>query len=101
MISDDGDRVRGSLKIVLPFREGKDDSKEFSVINVVVVLSKGESLREVGTGMKVTIGVFCIRTAPAARRDASVMRENGLETSGMEKTGAEKKSCLRISNAHC
>ena len=58
MISDDRDRVRGSLKIVLPFREGKDDSKEFSVINVVVVLSKREGLGEIGTGMRVTIDVF-------------------------------------------
>ena len=58
MISDDGDRVRGSLKIVLPFREGEDDSKEFSVVNVIVVLDKGEDLREVGTGIKVTIGIF-------------------------------------------
>ena len=58
MISDDGDKVRGSLKIVLPFREGEDDSKEFSVVNVVVVLSEREGLRKVGTGMRVTIDVF-------------------------------------------
>ena len=50
--------MRGSLKIVLLFREGKDDGKEFSVLNIVVVLSEGEGLREVGTGMKVTIDVF-------------------------------------------
>ena len=58
MSSEDGDSVRGSLKIVLPFREGKDDGKKFSVVNVIVVLSEEEGLREVGAGMKVTIGVF-------------------------------------------
>ena len=58
MISDDRDRMRGSLKIVLPFGEGEDDGKEFSIINVMVVLSKGEGFREVGTGMRVTIDIF-------------------------------------------
>ena len=58
VISDNGDRVRGALEIMLPFGEGEDDSKEFSVINIVVVLSEGEDSREVGTGMGVTVGIF-------------------------------------------
>ena len=58
MISDDGDRVRGALEIMLPFRKGEDDTKEFSVINVIVALSEEEGFRKVGAGMEVTIGVF-------------------------------------------
>ena len=46
MISDDRDRVRGALEVMLPFEEGKDDSKEFSVINVVVVLSERKVLEK-------------------------------------------------------
>ena len=67
MISDDRDRVRSFLKIVLPFREGEDDGKEFSIINVVVVLSKREVLREVGVGMRVTIGVFLHKNCASSK----------------------------------
>ena len=42
MIRDDGDGVRGSLEIMPPFREGKNDGKEFSVIDVIVLFCKRE-----------------------------------------------------------
>ena len=43
----------------------------------------------------------CIKTAPAARREASVMREKGRETSGIHRTGAEEKIIFRVSKAFC
>ena len=43
----------------------------------------------------------CIKTAPAARREASVMSEKGHETSGMQRTGADEKMVHRESKAFC
>ena len=75
MIGDDGDSKRSSLEVVFPLSESKDDRKQFSVINIVVSFGEEEYFGEVGTGMKVAVDILCIRMAPAARREASVMRE--------------------------
>jgi hypothetical protein len=58
MISDDGNRISGSLKILLPFRKSEDNSQKFSVIDVVVSFGGDECLGKVGAWMKITIGVF-------------------------------------------
>ena len=44
VISDNRDRVWGALEVLLPFREYKDDSKEFPVIDVIVLFGWGEHL---------------------------------------------------------
>ena len=44
MIHDNGDGMWGFLKVMFPFREGKDDSKEFPVVDVIVPLGKREGL---------------------------------------------------------
>lgn len=41
------------------------------------------------------------RMVPTANKEVSVMIENGRVTSGMDRTGPEKKTALRVSNAHC
>ena len=43
----------------------------------------------------------CIRTVPAARREASVMSEKGHETSGMQRTGADEKMACKELKALC
>ena len=43
----------------------------------------------------------CIKTAPAVRREVSVMSEKGCETSGMQRTGADEKMVHRESKAFC
>ena len=53
MISEDRDRVRGPLQILFPFGKGKDNGKEFLVIDVVVVLGQREGLRKISAGMKI------------------------------------------------
>ena len=58
VIRDDRDGVRGSLEIMLPFQEGKNDGKEFSVVDVIILFYKREGFREVGTGVRVAIGVL-------------------------------------------
>ena len=42
MISDNRDRVWSALEVLLSFRECKDDSEEFPVIDVAVPFSWGE-----------------------------------------------------------
>ena len=43
----------------------------------------------------------CIKTAPAVRREASVMSKKGRETSGMQRTGVDEKIVCRESKAFC
>ena len=52
-------------------------------------------------GCRSEFSSICISTAPAANREASVMIEKGRVTSGIQRTGADKKMCLRCSNMHC
>ena len=54
MVCDNSDWVRRSLDILMPFCEGKDDHKEFLIIDVIVVLSGEKGMRKVGTGMDKT-----------------------------------------------
>ena len=54
MVGEDGDGVRSSLQVLLPFDEGKDDSEELSIIYVVVTFCGGEGFGEVSAGVKVT-----------------------------------------------
>ena len=58
MIGDDGDGKRSSLEVVFPLSESKDDRKQFSVVNIVVLFGKGECFEEVGTGMKVAVDIL-------------------------------------------
>ena len=57
VVGDDGNRMRCTLNVLTPFGEGKDDCKEFSVIDVVVPFSWEESTGEVGARMEIIIGV--------------------------------------------
>ena len=57
MVSDDGHRMLSSLEVLVPFLECKDDHQKFSVIDVIVPLSRGEYLGEVCAGMKVLVGI--------------------------------------------
>ena len=52
-------------------------------------------------GCRSEFSSICINTAPAASREASVMMEKGQVTSGIQRTGADEKICLRRSNTRC
>ena len=54
MVGENGDGVRGSLQVLLPFDEGKDDGEELSIIYVVITFCRGEGFGEVSAGVKVT-----------------------------------------------
>ena len=46
-----------AMEVMVPRLQGADDSKEFPVIDVVVLFCGGERLREIGTWVPVPIGV--------------------------------------------
>ena len=55
MIGNNSNRVRCTLNVLPPFREGKDDCEEFPIVDVVVSFGREESTREVGTGVKISV----------------------------------------------
>ena len=57
MVSEDLYRERGSMEVVSPGFQGTNDSKEFSVVDVVVLFYWGEQLGEVGTGVPFAVRV--------------------------------------------
>ena len=58
MVRDNGDRMRSSLDILLPFFQCKDHRKEFAIIDVVVSLGRNERLREIGARVGITIEII-------------------------------------------
>ena len=54
MVGEDGDGVRSSLQVLLPFCKSEDNGEELSIIYVIVAFSRGEGLGEVSAGMKVS-----------------------------------------------
>ena len=57
MVGENLNWERGALKIVVPGVKTMDDSKEFSVVDVIVSFSGGERLGEVGAGVTVPISI--------------------------------------------
>ena len=53
MVGDDGDGVRSSLQVLLPFHKSEDDGEKLPVIDVIVVFCCRESLGKVSTGVEV------------------------------------------------
>ena len=54
MVGEDGDGVRNSLQVLLPFYKSEDNGKELPIVYVVVVLGWGEGLGKVSAGVKVS-----------------------------------------------
>ena len=57
MVSEDRNRVSGSLEVLFPFRQRKDDREEFTIIDIIVSFGQGEGLGEISSRMKVSGGV--------------------------------------------
>ena len=57
VIGDEGDRMGCTLNVLSPLSEGKDDRKEFPVVDVVVSFGGKESSREVSAGVEISIGI--------------------------------------------
>ena len=57
VVGDDGNGVGRSLNILTPFSKGKDDCKEFSVIDVIIPFGRKEGVGEIGARVEITIGI--------------------------------------------
>ena len=55
VVSKDLHRERGVMKIMFPRLQGMDCSKEFLVVDVIILFSGNEQLREVGAEVPITI----------------------------------------------
>ena len=71
MVGDDGDRMEGSLDLLLPFLQHKDDSKEFPIIDVVFSLSRNKSFGEVCAGVGVVIEII-LKEDGSSREEGSI-----------------------------
>ena len=87
-----------SGEVMMPFLQGLDDSKELSIIDGIVLIGGRKGGRMVSTGVKVSVGVFCISTPPEAVREVLVMTKKGLAVSGILITGVERNICLSFMN---
>ena len=75
MVGDDGDRMGGSLDVLLPFLQHKDHGKEFAIIDVVVPLSRDKCLGEVCTWVRVAIEIVL-------KEDGSSCKEGSIGHNG-------------------
>ena len=57
VVGNDGDRMRYTLDVLVPFSKSKNDCKQFLVIDVIILFGWEESTREVGARMEIAIGV--------------------------------------------
>ena len=57
MVCEDLYRERGPVEVVSPRLQGTDDSKDFSIVDVIVSFCQGERLGDVGAGVPFTIQV--------------------------------------------
>ena len=55
MIGDDSDWMGGASKVLLPFIQSQNDSKEFLVIDIIVSFGRCKGFGEVSTGVMVSI----------------------------------------------
>ena len=53
MVGEDRDRMWGTLQVLFPFTQSKDDSEKLLIIDVIVVFCHREGFGEVCTGVKV------------------------------------------------
>ena len=58
MVNEDRDRVRSALQVLLLFCKGKDDSQEFMIIDVIVLLCCRKGFGEIHTGVQVTWSIW-------------------------------------------
>ena len=64
MICDNGDQVGSSCEVMPPLLQGMEYGEEFSIIDVVILLSWGEGLGMVGTRVEISIGISLHKHPP-------------------------------------
>ena len=75
MIGEDRDRVRSPVQVLFPLSKSKDNSKEFPIIDVVVMLGQGEGLGKISARVKVPC---CVQL----HQDSTSSQEGGVSHEG-------------------
>ena len=75
VVGKDLHRERGAMEVMAPGLQGANDSEEFVIIDIVVTLSRGEGLREVGAGVPIAIGVGLEKDGATRLEARAVVRD--------------------------
>ena len=94
MIGEDSDRVGGACEVLVPFSQGMYNGEEFSVIDVIIALGGGKRLREVSTGVEVTVQVLLHEYATGSSERGVSHDKEGFGVVGEGKDGLLKKRFL-------
>ena len=75
MVSKEGDRMVGSLEVVVPVVESVNYSEQLSIVDIIVTFSRGEGLGKIGTRMKVTV-IIPLHENPSTSKEGRVHHDN-------------------------
>ena len=63
------------MEVMAPMIQGMNNGKEFLIIDVIVLFCRGERLREIRTGMKISVIVF-LHEDSSTGKERSVGHDN-------------------------
>ena len=75
MVGDDGDRMGGPLDILFPFFQCEDHSKEFLIIDVIILFGRDKHLGKIGARVEITIEIIL-------KEDSSSSKEGSIGHDG-------------------
>ena len=75
MVGEKGDGMRSSLEVVAPMVKGVDNSKQLSIVNIVVAFGRGEGLGEVSARVKIPI-VISLHKHPSTSKKRCVHHDD-------------------------
>ena len=75
MVGEEGDRVVGSLEVVVPVVESVNYSEQLPSVDIIVSFSRGEGLGKIGTRMKVTV-IISLHEDPSTSKEGRVRHDN-------------------------
>ena len=64
VVSEESYWVTCALEVMAPMIQSMDNSKEFTIIDIVISFSCSERLREICTGMKITVVILLHQYPP-------------------------------------
>ena len=101
VVSDDGNRMGGSLDVLFPFLQCEDSGKEFTIIDVIVSFSGNKCFGEISTRMWVAIEIVLEKDSSGGEQGSIGHNGKGAGYIRDAKTGPEEKAARRVSKAFC
>ena len=75
VIGEESYQVTCALEVVMSMIQGMDNSEEFLIIDIIVLFCQGEHLREICTGMKITV-VILLHEYPPTGQERGIGHDN-------------------------